>query len=280
MRLGYLLSMDKFLDTALIVDRKGYEKEDIPQIWTPSELHKSLIQTTVGRDLPENAFPTREIHLSHSMHEALNLMRERTQQELREVYAPVGFVRDTLCMPIDPVVADVSSVSFETIQEVLGDERISYFSLTEHRDSGIQASAIAEAIVRNQIEDFVGDFHSHPAGAYDDTDASLSLLDLHSLLQPTNWPMMGVVDGNYNILAFRTQRSQHTTHLSPEYFAQSWARKGGFIYENRDGKTVLRPKDEQASLWETNRMIAKRHNVILYKGRVDEPLLRARDYIV
>lgn len=236
-----------------------------------------LVLGRLGKDGLERRenFP-RIMTLSRDMN--LNIERIRiAQRDGHERYALLGYSPQSsdIIFPSKPAKGDRDSISTQTVVEEMKKMK---------DDLGVVA--------------FVGDIHSHPSARIyypehwaedpatisarlatfvDKTGksdlAAFSPQDLYSMMSTRetysqSMQVMGVVQGRKNLFAFATREtfSVKPNELSWNAFEAYWVQKLQEITSS--GETKVDP------IWELNLMIAKAHNLVLYKGNPGEVLVR------
>lgn len=212
-----------------------------------------------------NNYPYR-IELGDGWHETHARMKDETSRDGKERLAIVGFRDDhQLVLPVTPAIGTEDQIPSNVIFEEL------------HR-----------AKVRAGIVDVVGRIHTHPSGS------PFSATDLFSLLYehfgpevamrlpkdqlPVTRFFTGVVTPNEVMYAFKTRETfpVRPTDMWPkdplQFFRKYWFEKSG--YEDR-GEPKLKKLRPGANLWDISLGIAGAHNLVLYRGKHGEDLIRS-----
>lgn len=144
------------------------------------------------------------------------------------------------------------------------------------------------------IVDLVGDVHSHPRGFLERVDqnfltfnasglkAAFSAGDLYLLANTEEFrPMMAVVEGDYNLLVFRTRETKglgmSSILFDQDSFEKFWYEKYGFKYlgnVKKYGAYRVKALTDTANIFDVNIGIAERHNLVIYQGKKGEDVKR------
>ncbi|MCL4552432.1 MAG: hypothetical protein M1305_02595 [Candidatus Marsarchaeota archaeon] len=256
-------------------DRQGAEYK--PQRWDYEKHFREylLLLARKGKHGLESlrSFPGK-IELSPTWHETLNAMREATADGV-ERWALVGFREDmrTLVLPTVFPRGERGSI-LQGVKANIPED--------------VMRREIQRAREKAQVKGIVGDIHSHPRYLHERLAKRLfgstrivgggggfSAGDLYSMIIPEGYlPMMAVVEPDEYFFAFRTRDSRDIP-TSPEVSSQQAFEK--YWYEKSSVRlvagfrVVVSPK---YSTVELNYGIARRHNLVLYRGKPDEDLER------
>ena len=246
------------------------EKSDLPRNWDYSHFREYLLALTRGKNflLPVGQYPD-SIQLNGGWDEALKKMRKDTIDGY-ERWALVGFKEDRRSLYLPTIAAR---------------------GLPDHVPGKLQMEEIDKARVKAGIIGFVGDIHSHPKDlveeiwfrAFTDLDelvgwdldrAIFSAGDLYRIVVPdSDILMMGLVEGQENLFAFRTRESTDLgvsrDALPQEAFEKYWYERNGFRYlgsVKEYGAKRVQAITPTADRWVVNTEIAERHKLVLYRG--------------
>lgn len=223
--------------------------------WNYEQVREYLLALGRGTEftLSINDYP-KSLTFSNDWHVIFNQIREGTALDEIERYALIGInnVDRTILLP------NRSSKGFFPHSAVEG------VAITEQENLAKKSS----------INKIIGDIHSHPLRG----KAVFSPGDLYGLLHPShslNLKMLAVlVHGDQNLVAFRTHETQ-PTDLSFENFEKHWFERNGFRYK---GSGSIKPGERAepvrpfAQVWNTNTDIAKHHNLVIYRGKINKQL--------
>lgn len=237
--------------------------------WQYPYFREYLLALTRGKDflLPINQYPNK-IQLSNQWHETLDRMRRDTLDG-KEKWSLIGFKDDrrSLWLPTAPVTGEASFVGWEHMSK-----------------------QIDRAKEKEGITELLGDIHTHPSwyekkiwGPFKKRNSNVarfSAADLYTILLPSRYrPIIGVVEGNDNLFAFRT-RSTRT--IAPwqypnnqDEFERYWYTRGGFVYKGsvrEYGADRAVPISADASGWKVNTLIADHHDLVFYRGQSGKDL--------
>lgn len=236
------------------------------QIWTDSYFTEYLTALTRGKQFlePTHHFPD-TIELNDEWHRSLEQIRRATEVGL-EHWALIGFKEDRrdLYLPEFPFEGEPGTVPTEVLISV-------------HR----------WASEKHNVANILGDIHSHPyakqdhfnrinPATYERFQGSFSAGDLYGVVCPLVFlPLRVLVDGNENLFVFQTKETQDTIFTDMEQFSRYWYEKCGIKYlgTDKNGQHIQVTKPD-ASIWKVNLVIAKRHNLVIYKGTHDKNIYR------
>lgn len=211
----------------------------------------------------------RQIGLSQGWHDTLDQIRKDSVDGIERL-ALVGFKEDRRAIYLPT---------------------IGVKGLPDHVPSAIISREIQRARVKAGITGLIGDIHSHPRSLIESiwgntsdqqNTAGFSAGDLYRMVSPGEFlPMMVVVEGNGNIVAFKTKESTDTgldrNVLTQEGFEKYWYEKNGFRYLGRVEKYGAEravPISPNANGWNVNLGIAERHKLVLYRGGAGNNLVK------
>jgi len=218
-------------------------------------------------------FP-RKIELSNGWHETLVQMDKETKDG-NERWALVGF-REGMRHIILPRVFGVGT---RTDYQKRIRAQIPY---------EVQWREIHKAKEKTGVIDLVGDIHSHPETPFRKSvfelfgfmriagsNGGFSAGDLYRMVVQENFlPMTAVVDGGKSFFAFKTRESINIptsrSVFSQDSFEKFWYKKYGVQLEGEFAKYI----PPGFSHLELNKGIAARHNLVLYRGKLNEDLTR------
>jgi hypothetical protein len=251
------------------------EKRSFDYVWKYTHFREYLLALARDESFLETIdnYPNR-LELSADWHKLLNKMR-RESEDLVERYSVVGVDKDgrRLVLQAIPAVGEPRQVS-PTTQEAQKEKA--------KRQAGVDV--------------FLGDIHSHAEklsweyglsrGEYNHT-AAFSAGDCYCMVGKNTQLVLGLVQGNENLFAFRTRESKAEDKL--DYlrfkvnkglsFNKYWYGKSGIIFR-KDNKIEKRSVGDGelriygSDLRKVNFDIASKHKLILYKGRPGEDLVR------
>lgn len=216
-------------------------------------------------------FP-KKIELSTDWHEMLDVVRRATKDG-KERWALVGVKHEktALLLPTIPAVGYDSYVPSEVMKKEIDRARDGF-----------------------GIVDLVGDVHSHPRDFAERALQKLPVLnqlglkgqfsagDYYGMIVPGKArAFMGVVEGGYNLFAFRTKQTQDLP-IDPAMFNQDsfekfWYEKFGFRYlggVEKYGAYRAVPISGSADSVAMNAAIVERHKLVLYQGAEGKDLVR------
>lgn len=225
-----------------------------------------------------NRFPER-IELGKIWHKILDKMRQDSQDGIERL-ALIGFKGDKrrVFLPTMPVTGTSHTVPCDVISKT-----------------------IATAKDKFAMQDFIGDIHSHPGDLFsrifgyrvaqflanlEGEQPGFSVDDLYRIVASSNasgfpgfFPVMGVVDANTNLFAFKTRETSHPgiprNLFDKESFKKYWYEKYGFSYSvDVEGGRSAKPLTSRASHQAVIMGIAQRHQIALYKGKPGKDLVR------
>ncbi len=242
--------------------------------WNSETFHEYLF--AVNRDknylMPQADYPD-QIELGREWHAVFNQMRQETQD---------GYER-----------ISVQGVMQNSRQVVLGKVDVG----KKHFVPGDLIFRLRKNLIHDGADNTLSDVHTHPRKLWrseflsipDDTDgrysqrtASFSAGDLYCLAE-LRIPhfFMGLIDGHWNYLAFRSRETLSTNlHYlrggSQEDFARHWYRMVGFDYTphdyDKDQSGKLKPFAVDANIRRLTPLVASRHNLVVYAGRPNRDL--------
>ena len=220
-----------------------------------------------GREALEstNNFPTR-IELNTQWHSALDKMREETKDGM-ERWTPIGIQNDmnSIVIPTDFFKGEEKTIPFASILE---------------KDE-------IRMLIKLGITNLAGDIHSHPehfqsfvqrflfSGRLITEYRGFSPMDLKGVIQlsitPTNLHVFGVVDQLSNYFTFIAKDTDAISHDSPlqtdKEFSYYWFKKYA-------PSVVEKLPPVFTTLWDINIAIAKQYNLVLYRGKPGEDLVK------
>lgn len=204
-----------------------------------------------------------QIELSQRWHKLFDKIRSSTIKEGKEYWGFIGYKEDrrSLWFTSTPAKGFSSSVPGELIRDETNKARDKF-----------------------GIIDLIGDVHSHPRGFLERIDQNLTMFntnglkaafsaaDLYTIVNTERFtPMMVVVEGDYNLLTFRTRETKglgmNSMLFNQEAFEKYWYEKYGYKYF---GKNMQIGFTESANPYDINIGIAERHNLVIYQGRKGE----------
>lgn len=247
-------------------------KAELPKHWIYDLFKHYLLAMSHGREylLTKEDYPD-EIALSNDWHEVLNKVRYDTSGDLVERWAGIGYKNNEstrgLYLPNFPA----SGMNDHVPAEIIDRER---------RKMSTKAG----------MDGIIGDIHSHPrklpANPYSGgpMNGSFSIADLYCMVhEGSDLSVMGLVEGFENIFVMQTKEGLKDLVqryiFDQEGFNKFWYEQGGYEYiSNPPQPGRVKPKvANPKSAWEICRMVAKRHNLVLYHGRANENLVRVPD---
>lgn len=229
--------------------KKGEGKKDSKLYWDYDKFQEYLLALTRGPNflLPLTQSPT-EFILNSYWHTILNRMRG----DKVENYAIVGFKTD---------------------QRSLWIRDYPIKGATDHVPSEIIEREYQEARDKAGIIGAIGDLHSHPRMLGEKICGAFSAADLFWFLKNKSVYLKGITDGQNNIFAFKSREvvpinfPSHAFNLKT--FEKIWYENNGFVFDGSNWRS-LSSTDE----FQINIAIAKKHNLVLYKGSPNQPLKR------
>ncbi|MBI2011864.1 hypothetical protein HYS91_03790 [Candidatus Daviesbacteria bacterium] len=220
---------------------------------------------------PKTDYPLR-IRLSQEWHEVLDKMRTESQDgiERHRIIGANGSQRGLYLSAI----SSRGRVGYVPAEVIIN-------SIERARDAGINA---------------LGDLHSHPKvlnkrrfgelhRLFRLFKAGLSAGDLYCMLRKESYmPVMGVVEGEENVFAFRTRETSVlegiSAYLTQDAFEKYWYEQHGFLYlgkiEALGGFRAI-PITSTADSRRVQMGIAERHNLVLYRGYMGKDLVRLNE---
>lgn len=238
----------------------GENKERVNR-WAYDQLREYLLALTRGREflLSSKEYPE-EIQLSKDWQEILDRMRQESVDG-HERWALVGFKIDKRALYLPEVPSK---------------------GTTTHVPSNVILETLDRAKWQSHLIDMVGDIHTHPKHPR----AIFSAGDLYTLLisdqyANKNNSMIMVLGEQENTVAFKTRDTESLTFsasiFSQESFEKYWYERNGFEYKGnveKFGAERAIAKTPWADGWKVNLDIADRHNLVLYKGKPNGPLIK------
>lgn len=213
-----------------------------------------------------------KIELSSGWHNTLNKVRDTTKDG-NEHWGYIGFKSDrrSIWFSSIPVTGYGSYISGDLIKEELNNAKC-----------------------KHGIVDLMGDIHSHPNNfsgkekqkLHSENPYGLKAIfsagDLYILVNTEHFrPLMGIVEGNYNLFAFRTRETVglnvNSMYFNQDTFEKYWYEKNGFKYlggVEEYGAYRVTPISSLANQAKINIEIAERHNLVLYQGEENRDLER------
>lgn len=255
-----------------VINRDPFIKEQVgPKKWDYQTFRSHLLDLGRGeRYLPKNELFPNTIQLSDDWHTVLNRKRVHTHNDQTERFSGIVTSPDgnKLFLPNFALVGESGSVPGEVILEEIERARN---SLGENR--------------------MIGDIHSHPKKLYTGLrrflnnisaqKGSFSLGDLYgSATKGVPNFLKVVVEGEENIFVFRSSETIPTlidpNIMSQKTFVKHWYEKNGWRYtgSGKDGEVATPDLPNSPSIWDLNKMIAKKHNLVLYRGLQGKDLQR------
>ncbi len=227
--------------------------------WSPEAFHNYLIILGRGEEvLLRKAHYPSKIALSHDWHVTFRDMAVQTVKDSRERMAIIGHKND------DKVYLPTFYIK----------------GSNGHIASKLIAEGKADAKAKHGIQGEIGSLHTHPLDyPGQSTRPFFSPTDLFNHLYPNKAHMLvsGVIQGDQYIFAFSSRETLQT--LVPEImthqgFTDYWVQKQ---YQDTFGSfsSMIFPSiDKALNGSELNRVIAERHHLVLYHGKVGKPMYR------
>lgn len=235
---------------------KAVEGRFTPRVWAYEHFREYLMALGRGRNslLPLDQYPDL-IELNRGWHEVLEDLRTRTTQHGKEHYAVIGFT------------------------EIL--RRISLPKAALRGANGIVPEEVIKAAHSNAsragIDKVLGDMHSHPYESH----LQFSLGDLYTMVYEGSTEFVKTVVGtDENLFVFKTKGST-TTGLAREVFTQEgfckhWYENNGyrFLGISENGESAAPVRSGVPSVWELNKQVARKHNLVFYSGDANADLVK------
>jgi len=229
-------------------------KNSTQKIWKYDHFKEYLLSLGKSYAFIESIkkFP-QEIELSDIWHETFNQMRAETLDgKERYIFIATNQDKHSILLPRNSVIGDAAMVHSKSIME--------------HKIWGMGRNI-------NEM-DYIGSIHSHPRGNY------FSAGDLHALVYHRYSLIDGLVCESTNSLVFGTKETGNCDFeylkldQSPYDFMNYWYYSNGYRVE---GEYLLK-NDGSPAYWEDVKkiesLIAKRHNLAIYRGEPNQLLKR------
>lgn len=241
------------------------EKKESVNRWTYDQFREYLLALTRGPEflLPSVEYPD-EIQLSEDWQEILGRMGEETKDGF-ERWALVGFKADKRALYLSEISAKGTKI---------------------HVPSEVMEETLDRAKSQLHIVNLVGDVHTHPHHPFSlPGSIDFSAGDLYTLLAATQYgqrekSMIMVLEDGSIAAAFRARDTDISSIkmniFSEESFEKYWYEKNGFRYKGLEEfrSDPFAMIDPRASNGKVNLDIAARHKLVLYKGKINQPLIR------
>lgn len=237
-----------------LVEKIHPQKENL-NTWKYEEFRRYLLSIVRNSKslLSTNQYPLR-IRLSKDWHSLFCQMAEGSRDRC-EYYALVGsnLEGSRIYLPKQPRRGDQKSIPTRLQVEM------------------------SMRVMEHGILDNIGFIHSHPRynGFLGCSRALFSATDLFNIVRPGNSiSLLGLIEEASILFVFKT-RQFRDTGLSPtifdhEAFAKYWYKQYGYDFLPEEQRVI--PFSPGADIWNMHLGISRRHELVYYRGLIDEDL--------
>lgn len=136
--------------------------------------------------------------------------------------------------------------------------------------------SIEHQLAEKQGLKVIGDIHSHPH----EQAAVFSVADLYRVVNSNPLSVIGVIEGNEVLFAFRTHETAKLPIVenSQMDFEKEWYNNNGFKYSDESYETrVLQTRFLPTPHFEINKQIAEKYKLVLYIGTLGDDLYKIQN---